>query len=52
MRRKTLRNIIWAAAIALGVAAWMYNPAHLFTAVILFFFGWINCEDKEKEDLV
>lgn len=50
MTRKTLRNIVWAAAGALAIAALFYNPAHLVTAGMLFILGSFQDEaDKEDE---
>lgn len=50
MTRKTLRNIIWAAAAALAIAALIYNPAHLATTGMLFILGSFQDEaDKEDE---
>ena len=53
MTRKTLRNIIWAAAGALAIAALIYNPAHLATACLIFILGSFqtdpSTEDKRYE---
>ena len=48
---KVLRWIICSIAGALAVAAWVYNPCHLFTAAIIFAVG-LNVECKEKEDRI
>lgn len=45
----TLRVIICAAAVALAIGAWINNPAHLFTAGIVFAAG-LNAKSKSEED--
>lgn len=50
MTRKTLRNIIWAAAAALAIAALIYNPAHLATAGILFVLGSFQTEESTEDE--
>lgn len=52
MKRRTLRNIICAGAIALAIAAIIYNPGHLATAAIIFAFGLIQCEKGEENEEV
>ena len=36
---KVFRTVVIVAAAVLGIAALIYNPAHLFTAGIVFAFG-------------
>lgn len=52
MKRRTLRNIICAGAIALGIGAVIYNPFHMATAAIIFAFGLIQCEKGEENEEV
>ena len=52
MKRKTLREIICTAAVALGIGALICNPGHLFTASIVFVFGLIQCEKGEENEEV
>ena len=50
MTRKTLRNIIWAAAAALAiasVAAGAYH--HLMTAGLIFLLGLVQAHIKEED---
>jgi len=50
MTRKTLRNIIWAAAAALAIAsiaAGAYH--HLMTAGLIFLLGSVQDEIKEED---
>lgn len=50
MYTKKIHTIIWtAAAVALAVSAIKYNPAHLFTASVIFAFA-LGCGPEEKED--
>lgn len=50
MTRKTLRNILWAAAAVLAIAALIYNPAHLATAGILFVLGSFQTEASTEDE--
>lgn len=43
------KGIIYAASVALAVSAMIYNPAHLFTAALLFAFG-MNSEIISKDN--
>ena len=52
MKRKTLREIICTAAVALGIGAVIYNPAHQATASIIFAFGHNQCEKGEDNEEV
>lgn len=45
---KVLRIATCSAAVALAVAAFIYNPAHLFTAGLLFLAG-CSIEIKEED---
>lgn len=45
------RWVICLGAVALAIAALMYNKAHLFTAALVFAVG-LNVEWKEKEDRI
>lgn len=45
---KAIRIAICSAAVALAVAALIYNPAHLFTAGLLFLAG-CGVEVKKEE---
>ena len=50
MYTKRTHTIIWtAAAVSLAIAAVIYNPAHLFTAGIIFLFA-IECGPEGEED--
>ena len=51
MKKSTIitRVIICGTAVALGIGAMIHNPAHWFTAAIIFAIG-LNVEWKEKED--
>jgi hypothetical protein len=50
MYTKRTHTIIWtAAAVSLAIAAVNYNPAHLFTAGIIFLFA-IVCGPEGEED--
>lgn len=49
MTRKTLRNIIWAAAGVLAIAAVIYNLFHLWTAGLMFILGSIQMDDEREE---
>ena len=45
---KTLRNILWAGAAVLAIAALICNPAHLATAGILFLLGSFQNEEEDE----
>jgi D-serine deaminase-like pyridoxal phosphate-dependent protein len=45
---KTIRCSIIILSAALAAGAWMYNPAHLFTAAVLFAFG-LECNFFNEE---
>lgn len=47
-KTKAIRIAICSAAVALAVAALIYNPAHLFTAGLLFLAG-CGVEVKKEE---
>lgn len=50
MTRKTLRNIIWAAAAALAIASVASGAYHhLVTAGMIFMLGWGQEDMKKKE---
>ena len=51
---KVYHAIVIVAAVALAIAAFIYNPAHLFTAALLFACGInseIKCKDADEFDL-
>lgn len=51
MTRKTLRNIIWAAAAALAIASVASGAYHhLVTAGMIFMLGWGQEDMKKEED--
>lgn len=50
MYTKKTHTAIWTTvAVALAIAAMIYNPAHLFTACIIGAFA-LECGPEEKED--
>lgn len=46
--KKAIRIAICSAAVALAIAALFYNPAHIFTAGLLFLAG-CSVEINEEE---
>lgn len=48
---KVTRWAICLGAVALAIGAWIHNPAHLYTAAIVFAVG-LNVEWKKKEDRI
>lgn len=47
---KFCKGAIIAAAAAIAVLAWIYNPAHMFTAALVFAFGLEYGEPLKEED--
>ena len=45
-----LKGLIFGAAIAIAVGAWIYNPGHLFTAGIVFAIGLESKIVKKDRD--